>query len=53
MQEMFARTGELGRDLRAVDWAGTPLGPPESWPQSLESVVRLILTSRFSMWMAW
>jgi PAS domain S-box-containing protein len=50
---MFRRSGELGRDLRAVDWAATPLGPPESWPQSLESVVRLMLTSRFSMWMAW
>ncbi len=53
MQEMFERSGELGRHLRAVDWEATPLGPPESWPQSLESVVRLMLTSRFSMWMAW
>jgi PAS domain S-box-containing protein len=53
VQRMFERSGELGRHLRAVDWAATPLGPPESWPQSLESVVRLMLTSRFSMWMAW
>ena len=42
-----------GRDLLAVDWEATPLGAPETWPQSLESVVRLVLTSRFSMWMAW
>jgi PAS domain S-box-containing protein len=53
VQRMFERTGELGRDLRAVDWTATPLGPPEGWPRSLESVVRLMLTSRFSMWMAW
>ena len=50
---MFERSGELGRDLLAVDWESTPLGPLESWPTSLESVVRLVLTSRFSMWMCW
>ena len=26
---------------------------PHDWPQSLVSVVRVLLTSRFSMWMAW
>src|SRR4051812_47627565 len=50
---MFQRTGELGRDLLKVDWDATPLGPLEKWPRSLESVVRLLLGSRFSMWMAW
>ena len=53
MQEMFRRSGEVGRDLLDVDWDATPLGPPETWPKSLESVVRLMLTSRFSMWMGW
>ncbi|MFL6064025.1 MAG: ATP-binding protein, partial [Friedmanniella sp.] len=50
---MFERSGQLGADLLEVDWAATPLGPLDSWPRSLESVVRLVLTSRFSMWMAW
>src|SRR6476659_482963 len=50
---MFQRSGEVGHDLLKVDWDATPLGPPETWPRSLESVVRLVLTSRFSMWMAW
>jgi PAS domain S-box-containing protein len=50
---MFRRSGELGRDLLAVDWEATPLGDLDRWPPSLESVVRLMLTSRFSMWMAW
>jgi PAS domain S-box-containing protein len=53
VRAMFERSGELGRDLLAVDWESTPLGPLESWPTSLESVVRLVLTSRFSMWMCW
>ena len=41
--------GEVGSELLAVDWAATPLGPPETWPQSLITVVHVVLTSRFSM----
>jgi PAS domain S-box-containing protein len=50
---LFAADEEVGRDLTAVDWAGTPLGLPESWPQSLQTAVDILLSSRFSMWMAW
>ena len=53
MEKTFRRSGEVGHDLLAVDWAATPLGPLDLWPPSLESVVRLMLRSRFSMWMAW
>ncbi|MEU9556439.1 SpoIIE family protein phosphatase [Streptomyces fumanus] len=53
MAEVFAADPEIGRDLAAVDWAATPLGPPESWPQSLRTAVSILLSSRFSMWMAW
>src|ERR1700754_494429 len=49
----LAGGGDVGHDLLAVDWAATPLGPPESWPRSLASIVQVLLTSRFSMWMAW
>jgi PAS domain S-box-containing protein len=52
-KDLFAWGGEVGRDLARVDWAATPLGPPRTWPQSLVSAVRVVLTSRFSMWMAW
>jgi GAF domain-containing protein len=45
--------GEIGHDLLAVDWDSTPLGQPETWPRSLQNAVRILLTSRFSMWMAW
>src|SRR4051794_31879182 len=45
--------GAVGRDLLAVDWDETPLGAPEAWPRSLASIVQVLLTSRFSMWMAW
>ena len=50
---MFAADEEVGRDLAAVDWSATPLGLPGSWPQSLQTAVGILLSSRFSMWMAW
>ena len=37
----------------AFDWATTPLGPAAQWPESLKTVVRILLTSRFAMWMGW
>ncbi|MDP3714233.1 MAG: SpoIIE family protein phosphatase [Mycobacteriales bacterium] len=49
----FARGGPVGADLARVAWAATPLGPPARWPSSLASTVRMVLSSRFSMWMAW
>ncbi|MGZ4500064.1 MAG: SpoIIE family protein phosphatase [Nocardioidaceae bacterium] len=53
MHEVFRGGGEVGEDLSAVDWESTPLGPPDTWPQSLRTVVSIVLTSKFSMWMAW
>ncbi|HEY5430385.1 MAG TPA: SpoIIE family protein phosphatase [Solirubrobacteraceae bacterium] len=53
IREFLDHEGEVGRDLLAVDWAATPLGPIQTWPGSLTTVVRVLLTSRFAMWMAW
>src|SRR6201981_750619 len=49
----LAGGGEAGERLRALDWTRHPLGPPEGWPQSLKTIVRVILDSRYAMWMAW
>jgi PAS domain S-box-containing protein len=43
----------LGALMRAHDWSSTPLGPLETWPQSLRSVVGLLLNSKFPMFLAW
>nr|WP_307834480.1 SpoIIE family protein phosphatase [Actinoplanes lichenicola] len=51
--EVFATGGDVGRDLMAVAWEETPLGPPGQWPQSLRTAVSILLSSRFPMWMAW
>ena len=53
VRDTFLRSGDVGRDLLAVDWEATPLGPLEDWPNSLQTAVRTVLASRFSMWMAW
>ena len=39
--------------MRALDWSQTALGPVSSWPQSLKTAVRIILTSRFAMFVWW
>ncbi len=49
----WVRGGELGELVRQFDWSKTPLGKIEDWPQSLQTVVRVLLTSRFAMWMGW
>jgi PAS domain S-box-containing protein len=36
-----------------TDWSVTPLGPPGRWPAVLRMLVRVMLTSRFPMWLGW
>jgi len=45
--------GELGALMRAYKWTTTPLGPPDSWPRSLKTAVRIMLTSRQPFWLGW
>ena len=35
------------------DWTTSTLGPPEHWPALLQTLVRIMLTSRFPMWLGW
>ena len=49
----LAGGGETGARLRSLSWGTHPLGPPERWPQSLKTIVRVMLDSRYAMWMAW
>jgi PAS domain S-box-containing protein len=43
----------MGKLIREMDWSRTPLGPIESWPQSLKTAVRIMLTSRQPFWLGW
>jgi PAS domain S-box-containing protein len=51
--DFLAGGGETGARMRALDWTRTPLGAPEQWPQSLKTIVRVMLDSRYAMWMLW
>ena len=53
LEKLFPGDGEMARRTREFAWAGSPLGDPAAWPQSLKTAVRILLTSRFEMWMAW
>jgi signal transduction histidine kinase/DNA-binding response OmpR family regulator len=52
-ESIFLGGGELAELMRTLDWTCTSLGPPRTWPQSLRSTVRMMLTSRYQMWMGW
>ncbi len=45
--------GIMGEAIRSKDWAATPLGPIESWPQSLRTTVSLCLASNFPINLIW
>ncbi|MGX4804879.1 PAS domain-containing protein [Bradyrhizobium guangdongense] len=51
--KFLAGGGRIGELMRAHDWSGSPLGEPKTWPQSLRSVVGLLLGSKFPMFVAW
>jgi len=45
--------GEMAERIRNHDWAATPLGPIETWPQSLRTVIDLMLNARQPTYVAW
>jgi PAS domain S-box-containing protein len=49
----FPGKSESAALMRATEWSKTPLGPPETWPQSLRTIVPIMLASRFGMRVLW
>ena len=45
--------GEMAACIRSMNWSGTPLGPLETWPQSLRTTVSLCLASSFPINIIW
>ncbi|HEX6041591.1 ATP-binding protein [Longimicrobium sp.] len=50
---IFAGDGEMRARFRRMEWAATPLGPVEAWPQSLRTAVGIVLTSTFPNILLW
>ena len=51
--EFLSGGGEMGERIRSYDWSKTPLGPVQTWPQSLRTCMRIMLTSRQPIWIGW
>lgn len=45
--------GETGALARGVDWAATPLGPPDTWVEGLRAAVSICFGTRFPVMVAW
>ncbi len=43
----------MGELARAYDWANSPVGPVDAWPQSLRTAVSIVLESKFPMLLCW
>src|SRR5262249_19870069 len=49
----FASNSRMAAEVSKKDWSETPIGPQASWCRSLQTVLRIMLTSRYAMWMGW
>ena len=51
--DLFSGGGEMGALMRTIDWAATPLGPVEGWPQSLRTALGILLLTRHPTFIWW
>ncbi|GAL86635.1 hypothetical protein SCE1572_31285 [Sporocytophaga myxococcoides] len=49
----FSNLGKMGSLIAAKDWQQTTLGPIKLWPSSLKSYLKLMLGSKYPMWLGW
>jgi signal transduction histidine kinase/DNA-binding response OmpR family regulator len=52
-RDFLVGTGEMAELIRSTDWSATPLGSPETWPQSLRSAVSILLPSKAQITLFW
>ena len=53
VKTFLAGGGDAGALIRAFDWAATPLGPPEEWPDSLRTALGVCLNSTIASAVYW
>ena len=51
--DFLAAEGEMAEIFRQFDWEATALGATGTWPQSLRTVVRLMLNTKHPMFLFW
>jgi signal transduction histidine kinase/ActR/RegA family two-component response regulator len=52
-ETVFVGPSELATLMRQANWNQTALGTVDGWPQSVRAIIRMMLTSRYAMWMGW
>ncbi|MDN4174214.1 SpoIIE family protein phosphatase [Nocardioides sp. SOB77] len=52
-RDLFDEGTPVGRLMAATDWAATPVGEPETWPETLRVLVRTAQSSRYPMLILW
>jgi signal transduction histidine kinase/CheY-like chemotaxis protein len=50
---LFDGGGVMGELMRSIDWADTPVGPVERWPQSLKTALSILLKQRTAVFIFW
>jgi PAS domain S-box-containing protein len=53
LDDVFPGDSAMARQMRARDWSTHPLGDPRAWPEGLKVPLRMMLLSRFEMWLGW
>lgn len=53
LDAIFPGDSEMARTMREKDWSVTALGDPRNWPDALKTPLRMLLTTRFEMWLGW
>ncbi|MEG3968514.1 ATP-binding protein [Microcoleus sp. T2B6] len=53
VEQIFAGNSEMAMLMRSHDWSLSALGAVETWPQSLKTAIRIILGSRYPMFVWW
>lgn len=53
MLSFIVGDSELAQRIRAHPWRETELGPPETWPESLKTLVSVMLAAKQQMYVVW
>ncbi|MEG4486831.1 ATP-binding protein [Microcoleus sp. D2_18a_B4] len=53
VEQIFAGNSEMAMLMRSHDWSLSALGAVETWSQSLKTAIRIILGSRYPMFVWW
>ena len=52
-EQIFPATSDMGRMCREMDWAATPLGPVDRWPQSLKTAAAMAVRQGIPQAVCW